>query len=126
MKYYHIEIESPLGLRTATKSTAQKILKNTLGIKPSVLKVRAENMTRYHRRRSLIMGLSDRASGLMEDVFTVGGATPLPLRVTLTYADKELMIDTKSWTMEFNDGRNRGSAQPREAENYEDVFGEEG
>lgn len=113
MRYFYLYIESDISLRSSTKPVAERILKQQLGLVPNDLWVHAHRLTRYHRRRYLMMELRPKQAEVLTAVMTGGGAEPLPELFTLVSGGVTLQIDTKSWGREWNDGRNRGVAQPR-------------
>ena len=121
MKTCYVFIESERGLRAETLPTAKKILKEFFGLKPQDMWVHAARLTRYHTKRSLMMELSDRQHATLVAHVTGKGATPVPEVLTLVYTGNgafnsqqiTVTIDMKFWSPDFNDGRNRGIAQPR-------------
>lgn len=126
MKYCYIYIESPVGLRANTKPVAERILKQRIGLVPNGLWVHAHRLTRYHRRRILMMELRPKQHEALLAVMADGGSQPVPPIFTLTQGDVTLEIDTKFWNEEWNDGRNRGLAQPRTVKQEEEYSTMEG
>lgn len=113
MRYFYLYINSEKSLKAETKPVAQRILKEQLGLVPNDIWIHAARLTRYHRDRYLMMELRPKQAELLTAVMTDAGAQPLPELFTLTAGTTTLSIDTKSWGAEWNDGRNRGLAQPR-------------
>jgi len=112
-KFYYLYIESDVSLKASTKPVAERMLKQILGLNPYSIWIHAQRLTRYHTKRYLIMELTEKQDDALTAVMTNGGVHPLPNLFTLASGNTTLTVDTKSWTQEYNDGRNRGMAQPR-------------
>ena len=119
-RFYYLYINSEVSLKANTKPVAERMLKQILGLSPYSLWIHAQRLTRYHTKRYLIMEVTEKQHTALTAVMTNGGLHPLPELFTLTMGVTTLQIDSKAWTQEYNDGRNRGMAQPRTKQVNED------